>query len=116
MRRESDGKLTYNAGNICNHFFTTEFLDKVCHLFNHLLPYHVARKKIPFYSDADCQTVTPDKINGIKLEKFVFDVFQFSENFVVWECQRAEEFSPLKNAPGASQVNVMCEGGIVNYP
>ena len=107
MRRESDGKLTYNAGNICNHFFTTEFLDKVCHLFNHLLPYHVARKKIPFYSDADCQTVTPDSINGIKLEKFVFDVFQFSENFVVWECQRAEEFSPLKNAPGASQVNFL---------
>ena len=24
--RDKDGKLSYSAGNICNHFFTTEFL------------------------------------------------------------------------------------------
>ena len=104
MRRELDGKLTYNAGNICNHFFTTQFLDKVCHDFNHMLPYHVAKKKIPYFNDESSKTVTPSGNNGIKLEKFVFDVFQFSENFVVWECKREEEFSPLKNAEGASQV------------
>jgi UDP-N-acetylglucosamine/UDP-N-acetylgalactosamine diphosphorylase len=40
------------------------------------LPYHVAKKKIPFYSDVDKKTVTPASNNGIKLEKFVFDVFQ----------------------------------------
>jgi UDP-N-acetylglucosamine/UDP-N-acetylgalactosamine diphosphorylase len=72
-------------------------------LHNQDLPYHVARKKIPFFSDATRTTVTPSSNNGIKLEKFVFDVFQFSDNFVVWECKREEEFSPLKNAEGASQ-------------
>lgn len=28
--RQPNGDLVYNAGNICNHFFTTEFLDSVC--------------------------------------------------------------------------------------
>jgi len=87
------GKLVYYAGNICNHFFTTEFLRKICENFDHLLPHHVAKKKIPCIEQPK-----PSTPNGIKLEKFVFDVFQFSESFVVWECKREEEFSPLKNA------------------
>jgi len=90
LRRPADGKLVYNAGNICNHFYTTEFLRRVCHSHDGSLPYHVAKKKIP--------TVGGEKVQGVKLEKFVFDVFQFTEKFVVWECLREEEFSPLKNA------------------
>ena len=31
--RRSDGKLTYYAGNICNHFFTTDYLDQVLRSF-----------------------------------------------------------------------------------
>jgi UDP-N-acetylglucosamine/UDP-N-acetylgalactosamine diphosphorylase len=27
--RNADGSLTFNAGNICNHFFTLEFLQKI---------------------------------------------------------------------------------------
>jgi len=89
----SSGQLVYYAGNICNHFFTTAFLRKVSEKFDHLLPHHVAKKKIPCIEQPK-----PTANNGIKLEKFVFDVFQFSESFVVWECKREEEFSPLKNA------------------
>jgi len=28
--REVDGSLTFKAGNICNHFFTFDFLRRVC--------------------------------------------------------------------------------------
>lgn len=41
------------------------------------LKHHVAHKKIPFINDLG-EKVAPKDNNGIKLEKFVFDVFPFS--------------------------------------
>jgi UDP-N-acetylglucosamine/UDP-N-acetylgalactosamine diphosphorylase len=93
---DSGSKLAYRAANIANHFFTREFLQVVS--LDHeasLLP-HVARKKIPHIS-SDGRFFAPTLENGIKMEKFVFDVFRFSRNFVVWEVPREAEFSPLKN-------------------
>lgn len=99
-KRNKDGSLVYGAANICIHFFTFDFLERVVTLNETELQHHVAKKKIPFVNE-EGQLVKPDKPNGIKMEKFVFDVFQFANNFVVWECQRDEEFAPLKNAEGA---------------
>jgi len=99
--RNEDDSLTYWAANLCIHFFTLDFLRRVCNKHERELVHHIAKKKIA-HVGADGSIVKPEKPNGIKMEKFVFDVFRFAENFVVWACVREDEFAPLKNAEGAS--------------
>ncbi|XP_053681930.1 UDP-N-acetylhexosamine pyrophosphorylase-like protein 1 [Sabethes cyaneus] len=100
--RKPDGRLVFSAGNICNHFFTSTFLRKIGSSFERKLKLHVAKKKIPFI-DHTGSRCCPDIPNGIKIEKFVFDVFEFAENFVTFEVSRDEEFSALKNMDSAGK-------------
>ncbi|KAL7454384.1 hypothetical protein ACHAWC_006026 [Mediolabrus comicus] len=98
-RRGEDGRLVFGAGNICNHFYTLDFLENVVvpNLGN---MYHVARKKIPFYDASKKETVKPTENNGIKLESFIFDVFPLSVSMAVLDVERKDEFAPVKNPPG----------------
>ncbi|KRY32289.1 UDP-N-acetylhexosamine pyrophosphorylase, partial [Trichinella spiralis] len=94
-KRDEKGELVFRAGNIANHVFTFQFLKKMCS-DDVVLPYHLAKKAIP-YVQADNILQVPVEPNGYKLEKFIFDVFPYSENFAILEVPRNEEFSPLKN-------------------
>ena len=97
--KDDSGNLLFNAANIANHFYTTEFLKKIKD-FEGELEYHIARKKIKHVNEQG-ELISPSANNGIKLELFIFDVLPYSERFVVLETARKDEFSPLKNAPGS---------------
>lgn len=101
-RRNSDGELTFSAGNICNHFFSSQFLRLFLKEHEKSLQLHIAKKKIPYVDDNGVQ-VKPEKPNGIKIEKFVFDIFPFTDSLVVWEVLREEEFSAVKNSDSAEK-------------
>lgn len=100
--RHDNGQLVYNAANICNHYFTIDFLKDIVYFHEKDLILHMAKKKIPYVND-DGERITPKISNGIKIEKFVFDVFPYARNFAVWQGIREDEFSPLKNCDSAGQ-------------
>jgi UDP-N-acetylglucosamine/UDP-N-acetylgalactosamine diphosphorylase len=100
------GKLIFGAANICNHYLSVAFVvDTIMPSLSEV--YHVAKKKIPYMDATSKHTVSPSEVNGVKLELFIFDVFPLAERWVVMEGLREDEFAPVKNAPGSSQVRCL---------
>ncbi len=91
-----DGRLHYLYGSVAIHGFAVDFLRQVAETG---LPLHIAHKKVPM-CDAAGRTVTPSAPNAYKFEKFIFDAMAFAERCVAVAFERAEEFSPVKNAEG----------------
>jgi UDP-N-acetylglucosamine/UDP-N-acetylgalactosamine diphosphorylase len=102
--RNTDGTLTYNAGNIAVHALSRAFVERVATDAKFSLPCHRAEKKIPCVDPATGAAVTPTENNGVKLEKFIFDALALCRQSLVYETDRVEEFAPIKNASGVDSV------------
>lgn len=95
----ADGTLRFNEGSIAIHALRRSFVERLNAGGNLSLPWHRADKKVP-YVDEQGNAVKPDKPNAVKLEQFVFDAIPLAKNAIVYLTDRAEEFSPVKNAEG----------------
>jgi UDP-N-acetylglucosamine/UDP-N-acetylgalactosamine diphosphorylase len=93
------GALLFNAGSIAIHALRVSFVERLTSRGTLRLPWHRAVKKVPFVDDRG-EPVEPEAPNAVKLEQFVFDAIPLAENPIVVETERAEEFSPVKNATG----------------
>jgi UDP-N-acetylglucosamine/UDP-N-acetylgalactosamine diphosphorylase len=116
-KQDKDDLLLFRAANIVNHYYSVELLNKsITNWIDNqdFLPFHIAYKKIPSLNE-NGEFVKPTEPNGIKLEQFIFDVFKDIElsRFGCLEVERSEEFSPLKNAPGAKSDTP--EASVANY-
>lgn len=95
-RTTASGDLYFKYGSVAIHLFSYAFLKAEA---NRPMPLHVAHKKIPV-CDATGAVVKPSANNGYKFEKFIFDVMPDAKTVVNLAFDRAEEFSPVKNAEG----------------
>jgi UDP-N-acetylglucosamine/UDP-N-acetylgalactosamine diphosphorylase len=99
LQTNPDGTLRFNAGSIAIHALRVSFIERLNQGGRLKLPWHRAEKKVPCVDDAG-NHVKPDKPNAVKLEQFVFDAIPLAKNAIVYTTDRAEEFSPVKNAEG----------------
>lgn len=97
QERRPDGSLKHAFGSIATHAIDVAFARRMATAD---LPFHMARKRIPFL-DGQGRQVEPERPNGVKLERFVFDAIPHARNPVVMEVLREDEFAPVKNFSGA---------------
>lgn len=95
-RRREDGELYFKYGSVAIHVFSRAFMEREA---RKAMPLHIAHKKIPYCRD-DGVIVKPSEPNGYKFEKFIFDVLPDAGTVLNLAFDRAEEFSPVKNAEG----------------
>lgn len=100
-RRLADGRLALHCGSIAVHSFRLGFLRQASAAAADPLPFHIARKAVPFVDD-DGRRVVPREPNALKFERFIFDLFPLASRVVVHEVDPREGFAPLKNPPGAA--------------
>jgi UDP-N-acetylglucosamine/UDP-N-acetylgalactosamine diphosphorylase len=99
-RKDAAGNLVLWAGSIAVHVFSLDFLVRAATEVT-ALPFHRAVKPIPHVDEAG-RAVNPVAPNGVKFERFIFDLLPAARKSLVWEVDPAEGFAALKNAPPAT--------------
>ena len=93
-----DGSRTFNAASIAVHVINVDLVDRLTQVGSSL-PYHRAEKKVAFVNPEGLH-IEPAELNAVKLEMFIFDALPMAAKSIIFETDRAEEFSPVKNAVG----------------
>jgi len=99
-RRDSDGELSFRAGNVAMHVIDLDFI-----LGNREgttpalpMPFHMARKQVRHWLDREWHE--EDQPNSVRFETFIFDVLPLADRAIVVEASREREFAPVKNRKG----------------
>ena len=99
--RNADGSRTFDAANIAVHVLSRAFVEDLTRPGSSLaLPWHRARKAVPFVDPDTGRRVAPQAPNAMKFEMFVFDALPLAADPLLLEARRSEVFSPIKNATG----------------
>ena len=109
-----DGSLKIWAGSIAVHVFNTELIERTSKQASSL-PFHSARKKVPFIELKNGELVDPHKENAIKFERFIFDLLPSAKNAVVVEVDPPNHFVPLKNASGSDSPETVKQALVAMY-
>ena len=95
-RRTKTGDLYFKFGSPAIHVFDRAFLEREA---AKAMPLHLAHKKIATV-DEKGKVVKATEPNGYKFEKFIFDALADAKGVTCFAFDRADEFSPVKNAEG----------------
>ena len=102
LEKENDGRIKYRAGSPAIHVLRRDFIEQFAS-GEIKLPYHRAEKKVAYIND-EGELISPDQPNAVKFETFVFDALHFAKNPLIFEADRLEEFSPVKNMTGVDSL------------
>lgn len=102
QRTKQDGSLQIWAGSIAVHIFNVALLERTSKVASSL-PFHTARKKVPFIDLLTGKEQKPAEPNAVKFERFIFDLLPSAKNAIVVEVDPPNHYAPLKNAPGSTE-------------
>ncbi len=98
IAKNSNGSRKFDASNLAIHAISVSFLNRIVGS-DFQLPFRRAEKVVEFQNEQG-EMIRPETPNAVKLEMFVFDAIPLAKDPLLLQVDRAEEFSPVKNAAG----------------